>query len=92
MPDENKVDEELEVTEAESVEEAPRRVTVAPPRPDQTHREPERKPFEAWATELGTEDWLLAAAKMHARWPAGREVTKLEFNAALKGAGDVTSR
>lgn len=52
----------------------------------------ERKPVESWARELGTEDWLFAAAKMHARWPTGREVTRSEFDAAVKAAGDVTCR
>ena len=51
-----------------------------------------RKPIESWAVELRIEDWLFAAAKMHARWPTGREVTRAEFEEAIKGVDSVTCR
>lgn len=52
----------------------------------------ETKAIEVWCAELKTPDWLFAAAKMHARWPAQRTVTREAYEAALAGAQSVTCR
>ncbi|ALJ90059.1 hypothetical protein [Thermus aquaticus] len=57
------------------------------PRKDETQEVQEqepRRPYEEWARELGTPGWLLAAAKTKAGWALGQEVTRKEYEAALK--------
>lgn len=42
------------------------------------------KPFEEHAAEKGTLDWQLAGVSADQKWPAGREVTAKQFDAALE--------
>ena len=60
--------------------------TVTPAAPSA----PERKPWETWATAKKLAAWQLAAARYHARWPVGQEVSEAVFDAAVKTA--TTSR
>lgn len=52
----------------------------------------DRKPFEAWALELGVEASTLAGAKALRAWPAGREVTRAEFERAVAAFLDTPLR
>jgi hypothetical protein len=62
------------------------------PAPAPAPEAPARKPFEAWARAKKTPKWLLAAATAGERWPVGREVTEVEFDAATARAAGGTSR
>lgn len=42
------------------------------------------KPFEVWAAEKKTPDWLLAATKASQDWPIGREMTEAAFDAGVE--------
>lgn len=60
--------------------------------PPKTAAPAELKTVEAWAAERNTQAWQFAAAKMHAGWPIGREVTAEAFDAAVHDACNVISR
>jgi hypothetical protein len=60
--------------------------TTPPAGPEAPAAAPERRPFEAWAKSKKTPRWVLAAAKAGERWPAGRELTETQFDAALQRA------
>lgn len=49
----------------------------------------ELKPFETWAAEKKTPDWLLAAAAASHQWPIGREMTEAQFDAAVEAAANL---
>lgn len=51
---------------------------------DEAHLVPELKPFEVWAAEKKTPDWLLAATKASQDWPGGREMTEAAFDAGVQ--------
>lgn len=45
-------------------------------------------PFEAWAHAKSTAPWLVAAARALRGWPAGREVSELQFDEACAEASE----
>ena len=47
------------------------------------------KSIEAWAAELGTQDWNFAAAKAIRKWGMGKEVSKAEFETAVFQAANL---
>jgi hypothetical protein len=58
-----------------------------------THERPEpRRAIEAWAEDKGTEAHWFAAAKYHARWGAGREVTESVYDSAVHFVQNITLR
>ncbi len=44
----------------------------------------EAKAVEAWAEELNTPAWLIAATKAKFRWPSGQLLTRAEYEKALR--------
>lgn len=57
----------------------------------ESHVEP-MKSAEHWHTELETQAWELAAAKMNEQWPEGRELTRKQYTAAVEKASGLVSR
>lgn len=53
---------------------------------------PELRPFEQFAAEKGTPAWQLAGAAAHEGWPAGREVTEAQFDAAVERFSNLSIR
>lgn len=51
-----------------------------------------RKPIEFWAEVLGTPDWLFAGVKAGKQWPIGQEVTREDYEAAIKWATSFACR
>lgn len=51
----------------------------------------ERKPYEQWAAEKKTPDWLVGAAKCVFNWAQGRELTAKEYDAAVSTAAGAAS-
>jgi hypothetical protein len=51
--------------------------------------EPSKKTVEAWRAELGTPDWLFAAARALKQWPIGKELEQAAYTAALDEAANV---
>lgn len=47
------------------------------------------KTAEAWCAELGTADWLFAAARALKQWPIGKELDQAAYTAALNEAANV---
>lgn len=45
---------------------------------------PQVKPVEAWAVELATPAWALAAAKAHHGWVDGEELGRREYAEKIK--------
>lgn len=52
--------------------------------PRKAKPEVERKPVEQHQADLGTEYWLFAAARQKFHWPIGQELTRADYEAALK--------
>jgi hypothetical protein len=50
---------------------------------------PETKTIERWCAELGTPDWLFAAARALRQWPIGKEISQADYLAAVEAAGNV---
>jgi hypothetical protein len=46
----------------------------------------ERRPFEQWAVEKKTPDWLLEGTRLSMGWAIGREVYEADFDAAVDRA------
>lgn len=53
---------------------------------DKAKEETPVRPIEEWREQLGTPDWLFAAARAKRGWPQGREVSEAEYRAAIKAA------
>jgi hypothetical protein len=51
--------------------------------------EPSKTTGEAWRAELGTPDWLFAAARALKQWPIGKELEQAAYTAALDEAANV---
>lgn len=53
---------------------------------------PQRHPVETLREKAGTPDWLFAAAKQKHGWPVGAELTQVDYEAAIKAAGNEVIR
>ncbi len=51
-----------------------------------------KQTIEHWQTVCGTPDWLWAGMKLGKGWPIGKEVTREEYDAAVKWAANVPCR
>jgi hypothetical protein len=60
-----------------------------PPAGEPSAVDPSKKTIEAWRAELGTPDWLFAAARALKQWPIGKELEQAAYTAALDEAANV---
>jgi hypothetical protein len=49
-------------------------------------KQPDRQAVEAWASELATPAWAFAAARMKHSWPEGRQLSRADYEKAVKAA------
>ena len=52
----------------------------------------EKQPVEKWAEQKKLPAWKFAAAKAHASWPLGFEVSEEEFDQAVHAACGIALR
>lgn len=58
---------------------------TAPPSED-------RRSVEAWAEAKQIAPWMLAAARTHAAWPVGAELTEASFDEAVEAVSSLSLR
>ena len=47
--------------------------------------------IEQHAEDAGTPDWLLASTKAYHRWPVGKELSRVEYDAAVDKAANCST-
>lgn len=60
--------------------------TVVQPEAAPAAPAPERKTYEQWVGIKNPPAWLGNSARLHHKWPRGKELTEREFETALQAA------